>query len=235
MYSIKFLLLVLGALALSACSAAAVTDTAEGSPPAESVGEQSLALCASYPVSGAGDGDGSGAPGGGWTGFVTQLRVSPAYDSMLEVTQTKSVGGTTVVGTLNFGAYPGPSNIKFIRAKSPGWVGSLTNRLVNLNRCISGLPGSQTGCGGYTCNEPNGYECLFANGALALTWQDWNTPTNPGGAIIPGNATNFPLGVTGIWGTAPNEPSHFRIFALSSGGAGSYSSRWTFLNGTTCP
>lgn len=230
-YSIKFLLLALVALALAGCSAApASTDDAT-----ETLGEVSEALCASYPTSGAGDGDGTGNPGGGWTGFVTQLRVSPAYDSMIEVTQTKSAGGATVVGNLNFGASPvGPANIKFIRAKSPGWTGSLTNKLVNLNRCLAGLPPSQSGCGGNVCNEPNGYACLFANNSLAFTWDTLNSPTNPGGTITH-NSTSFPLGVTGIWGTAPAEPSHFRIFALSAGGPASYSSRWTFSNGVTCP
>jgi hypothetical protein len=207
---------------------------AAGDDDGEDVGETKQALCASYPRYGAGDGDGSGAISGGYTGYVTQMRVSPAYDDKIEITQTK-FNGSTVVGTLDFGAAPvGPRNIAFIRAKSPGWTGSLTNKLVKINRCISAISPTHTGCDNHLCNEPAGHECLFMNDALAFTWQDLNTATNPGGAIIP-STTSFPLGVTGIWGTAPAEPSHFRIFALSAGGPGSWSTRWTFLNGTTCP
>jgi hypothetical protein len=216
-------------LAMMAFGCASAPDTTED------VGEVKQALCASKPSYGAGDGDGSGAVSGGWTGYVTQLRVSPAYDDKLEITQTK-FNGTTVVGALDFGNAPvGPRNIAFIRAKSPGWVGSLTNKLTAINVCQATLPPSHTGCGGNICNETAGHMCLFANNALALTWYAINTPTNPGGTIIPNSTTSFPLGVTGIWGTAPAEPSHFRIFALSAGGPGSYSSRWSFLNGTTCP
>lgn len=227
MKKLALLLIGLAALCLGGCFAAVDDD-------GENVGEKRQALCASYPTSGAGDGDGTGTPTGGWTGFVTKLRVNPVYDFMIEVTQTKSVGGSTLVGNVNFGGALGSPNIKFLTALSPGWTGSLANKITAINVCQANLPPSMTGCGGNVCTGPNGYMCMFVNNALAFTWYSYHTPSNPGGSIIP-NTTSFPNGVTGIWGTAPAEPSHFRIFYLSSGGPSSTSSRWSFVNSAICP
>lgn len=207
------------ALALSACSA--------GDPQsAETTDQVTESLCASYPVSGNGDGNGSGTPTAPLTGYVTKLRVNATYATRIDVTFKNATTGVETTQAINFGALPGgPANISFA---GPGWTGSVSAPITRINICNpnSNQPAF---CGGNSCMQGANIQCMFVNNQLAFTW-NW---TN--GTIVPSsNNPSFPGGVSGIWGTAPNEPSHFRIFNNNGAGA-SKSSRWTLLNGTTCP
>ncbi len=211
------------------------TETADESGPNETLGEVQEPLCASYPFGGVGDGDGSGAatdpsmP----TGMITKMRIHPMYTSMIELTHTTWAGVATT-GVLNFGNVPAGStpNIAFIRALSPGWIGS---SIVRINICN---PQSMqpSWCGNNSCNQGPRNACMFVNNKLAFVWDWFNSPTNPGGSIIPSASTSSGWtfnGITGIWGTAPNEPGHFRLFDTT--GTSSTSKRWTFANSVTCP